>query len=191
MSALPKFDRPPVVETVIGLQFKGLQKFSTGHAGLFSKQELGDEWFTLIDGHPLDVRYEEFGDDALWQRTEIEVRPAPKSGRLQIVHCADDRMIQVQNSRFLLNWRKRDNRYPTFEILHPQFQQVFAQFDRFIEAAQLGPINPDQWEITYVNHIPIGTLWKQSMIGPMSLLKFLGLHKQVKASLKPFPPIGS
>lgn len=68
-------------------------------------------------------------------------------------------MVQVQDSRFIYNWRKRKEEYPTYKRLLPEFQEHLEHFEEFIKAAGLGQLKLNQWEVVYVNHIPRGDLW--------------------------------
>lgn len=68
-------------------------------------------------------------------------------------------MIQVQNSRFIYNWRKLDGHYPSYNNTKPEFEGALRQFLDFLDEAKLGTMSLNQWEITYINHIPKGPLW--------------------------------
>ena len=61
---LPKYEKPPVVETVLGLQFNPLSAFTNAHLGAFW-QSLGVEaWPTVTDKPPLPRQEERFTPDA-------------------------------------------------------------------------------------------------------------------------------
>jgi uncharacterized protein (TIGR04255 family) len=81
-------------------------------------------------------------------------------GRTQISNPAQGRMIQIQPTRFHLNWSRGSGAYPGYQTMVDEFISRFSAFRRFAEKADLGSINPNQWELTYINSIPNGSLWQ-------------------------------
>jgi len=83
--------------------------------------------------------------------------------RLQVRNAANDRMIQVQNGRFFYNWLgSADGTYPSYESVRPEFEERWEKFREFVVAAsEENVVQPNQWEVLYVNHIPCGTVWEQ------------------------------
>jgi uncharacterized protein (TIGR04255 family) len=156
---LPQFDEPPVVETVLGVQFDRLPDFSPAHAGWFWREVLPKSWSKAKEVPRLPDAFEKFGDEDKVGVIGLGMRP-PEPERIQLIEDADERMIQVQDSRFILNWRKRGSSpYPSYVTLLPEFREKFEAFRRFAISARLGDLNVNQWEVTYVNHVPRGELW--------------------------------
>ncbi|MEE9472893.1 MAG: TIGR04255 family protein [Acidimicrobiia bacterium] len=159
---LAAFDHPPVVETVMSVQFAPLPNFSSPYAGWYWNQCLDEDWVKTEQASPLLDQFERFGSAANW--TPVGAKFVVQSGiepvRVQIVRRDEERMIQLQHNRFIYNWRKRGDTYPSYEILRPEFDDQFEQFSRFVKDAGLGELEPNQWEMTYVNHIESGTLWQ-------------------------------
>jgi hypothetical protein len=71
-------------------------------------------------------------------------------------------LIQFQRDKFINNWRKISlgTEYPRFKTLFPQFQKTFGMFSCFIKEVHAGEIVPDQYELTYVNHISKEKMWQ-------------------------------
>ena len=69
-------------------------------------------------------------------------------------------MIQVQQSCFHYNWKRRDQSYPSFHGVRAEFDKQFSRFRDFLAASGLGELCPNQWELTYVDSIPRGELWQ-------------------------------
>jgi uncharacterized protein (TIGR04255 family) len=159
--ALPEFDAPPVVETVLGGQFETLE-LSNALAGWYWKSKLGDKWPTATDAVRLDDVFERFGDERIWTDPGPTIRFSQKPrSRLQIVREDGTRMVQVQDSRFVYNWKKsKESSYPTYQILLPEFKDQVGKFSDFVQSAEIGPVTFNQWEVIYVNRIPRGVLWK-------------------------------
>ena len=157
--ASPKFERPPVVETVVGAQFARLPAFTAAHAGWFWKTRLPENWGTVEEAPRLDDQFERFGEGEGWVMPALKLSPL-EVARTQIVRDDDERMIQIQDSRLILNWRKRSGGYPTYEVLIEEFKKLLGDFERFAMDAGVGKIEYNQWEVTYINHVPRGEFWQ-------------------------------
>lgn len=161
MSDTPHFANPPVVELVLGAQFSPLTKLTAGHFGWFWKQ-LGDEWTDPADALPLEDQFELF-DHPRGNRPaglELRLEPVRLPGRFLIGHRIKDRLLQIQATRFHLNWRKRGECYPSYRQLLAEFETLFQRFRDFVEAAGLGTIAVNQWELTYVDAFPRNEYWQ-------------------------------
>jgi hypothetical protein len=72
-------------------------------------------------------------------------------------------MIQVQNDRFIKNWRKEGEgeRYPHYnDTIRPNFDRDYGIFLNFLEKYGLGTPHVNQCEVTYVNHLLAGQGWE-------------------------------
>jgi len=152
---------PPVVETVLGIQFERLRNLTNAHLGAFWERKR-QEWPDVKDAPPLEEQFETFGNQAGWNRAiRLKFTQAP-SARFQIKNAAGNRMIQVQNCRLDYNWIGRPGKeYPRYWTVRPEFDQVLNEFRQFIAEHKLGEFVPKQWEVTYVNHIDQGTVWNE------------------------------
>lgn len=191
------FEHPPVVETVLGVQFGRLANFTNGHLGWYWKR-LGDGWPKAVDAPALPDQFETFDAERQWSPPGLQllVGSGPKPARLQIRNEAGDRLIQVQASRFHYNWQKREGVYPSYGKMRAEFDRLFADFCRFVADAQLGELSPNQWEITYVDHVPKGELWDSSVdwqkilpgllaSGRLSGIRFEGLDGEWHYEIEP------
>lgn len=158
--ALPSFKQPPVVETVLGVQFEPIRGFTNAHLGAFW-QTLGPDWESVADAPSLEQQFEQFGDERTWGPLGLQFKlTSEPSSRLQIRNKLNDRMIQVQNGRFHLNWLgQAGGEYPRYKNVRPEFDKLFSRFCAFVKDQSLCDLRLNQWEVTYVNHIPKGTLW--------------------------------
>jgi len=165
---LPSFERPPVVETVLGVQFKPLSRFGNAHLGAFWKhlggewcKLLGKDWSQLSDAPTLEPRFERFEGTEAWAQLGSAFRlTGDPSARLQIRSATGDAMIQLQNGRLHYNWLgKGGGDYPRYKNVRPQFDELLRGFKGFVSSEGLGELVPNQWEITYVNHMPKGSVW--------------------------------
>jgi uncharacterized protein (TIGR04255 family) len=162
MSALLPIDyeRPPVVETVLGVQFAPLKSLTVAHLGLFWG-EIRREYPQHEVQPPLPREIEEFprkpGGTIGLELTSVH------EARCWFVDTTLTQLIQVQRDRFVRNWRKRpapDDVYPRYASLRPRFEEDWLRFLKFLEREDLGRPNVDQCEVTYVNLIePPGSDW--------------------------------
>lgn len=155
--ALPEFSRPPVVETVLGVQFGPLDAFTVSHFGLYWTR-IRDEYPKVEVQPPLRPVTERFGADAQIGEPGLEVSlvTGPEI-RCWFIDPSDTRLVQIQRDRFILNWRKvkRDEAYPRYRTLRPKFEEEWKRFCRFLSDEGSRSPEVDQCEITYVNTIEI------------------------------------
>lgn len=152
---LADFERPPLDEVAIAVQFKELPKFESVHYGLLFEQFKKD-FPAFEDNVPLSVRFETFG------RSGDQVRPMEFPDKPPLRRCwfiGEDghRLIQVQPNRFVYNWRKVSGKgdYPRFEKMLPNFITEFEKFQEFLMNFELGAAEPNQYELSYFNNIEI------------------------------------
>jgi uncharacterized protein (TIGR04255 family) len=64
-------------------------------------------------------------------------------------------LIQFQADRFIHNWRKvkSEHTYPRYENIKEKFFSEIVDVEQFLQAENIGHIEPNQCEVTYVNHI--------------------------------------
>jgi uncharacterized protein (TIGR04255 family) len=160
-SPLPMFDNPPAVEKVLGVQFQPIVGIGYGHYGWFWKSRLDESWTKTQDAPRLPDQFEKFGDQLTWGI------PDPKfslggQDRMMLINSANDRLIQIQDTRFLYNWKKQEEPQRPFSELYREFDNCLRMFTDFLTEAGLLPTVPNQWEMTYVNHVPKGALWESA-----------------------------
>lgn len=154
------FTNPPVIETILGVQFQPLRSFSNAHLGAFWK-ELDEQWADVSDAPPLPPQFEEFGEARSWAQVGLQLRVTQEvASRLQIRNATKDRMIQIQNSRLHYNWMGQGSNYPRYAKVRPEFDTVLTKLEQFLAKKSLGDLRRNQWEVTYINHIPKGAIWK-------------------------------
>lgn len=110
----------------------------------------------------IEPSFEHFGDGEAWgpPSGQLKLTRNP-SARVQIRNGAADRMIQVQNGRLHYNWLgKTGGPYPRYQAVKPEFDDVLRRFKEFLADENLKELRPNQWEVTYVNHLPKGTVWR-------------------------------
>lgn len=147
---MPDFDAPPVIEVVLGVQFDPLPNFLTAHYGLFWSL-VKQEYPFLGDRAPLSEIFE----GARGIEPRIELLNIPPLRRVFLIHANENYLIQVQPTRFHHNWRKlkEEDEYPHFNSAKERFLKHWGTFRAFVVDNKLGEIRPNQYEVTYINHI--------------------------------------
>jgi len=156
-SPLPKFENPPVVETVFGVHFKPVADFDVAHRVLFWAS-LRDDFPKLEEKVPIDEIVEEFGDDAPSHGVPIrwQVSDAPPSPRLWAKSKDDRHTIQIQQDALLVNWERSlaDSKpYWPFEERRKDFADRLQQLSTYFEESGIGSVCPTSCFAKYINHV--------------------------------------
>lgn len=154
---LPDFERPPVVENVLGVQFDAIPNFTAAHAGIFWSEFLGEDWFEAREAPALNLIDEKYGATAFARPTMVLMERSPN--RIQILNRNEDRMIQIQDTRFVLNWKRAGRDYARYTTLLGEFRSHLQDFVTFAQRFGCPSLKLTRWEVTYVNHIDRGALW--------------------------------
>lgn len=157
---LPSFARPPLNEVVLSVQFESITGMHPAYLGL-----LWDRFrtrFPKAQYHPpIDPAVERIGARVPFGAlgTIVEGFPSP---RLWFLSESETDLIQVQQDRFIRNWRQRSagDVYPRYsDHIRPKFLEDLHQFESFLSDEGLGTIKANQCEVTYINHIESGDIW--------------------------------
>ncbi|MEW6747550.1 MAG: TIGR04255 family protein [Planctomycetota bacterium] len=160
----PEFLNPPLIEVACGILFKPLSAFVTPYMGLLWR-EFKSDYPLCREVAPLAPVIESFDDSKPAFRAELtDIPPMPRSW---FIGHNEHAIIQVQRDRFLHNWKKvsPDDQYPRFHQVIDAFRNRLSTFKGFLAKHQLGSLQPLQYEITYVNHIPADTWQSPVQLG--------------------------
>ncbi len=150
-SKLPDYDRPPVSEVVLGVQFLPIRLRAIDLAPL---RELWDSSYPTIEEHPpLDPAID---SPELARGPRVTFGPAPMM-RYWWISGDGRRLIQVQSDRFLVNWRRdqAEDEYPRYPAIRASFDTHFEQFRTFAEGIHGSALTLTQCEVTYVNDLTL------------------------------------
>lgn len=152
----PDYDRPPVIEVVIGLEFVPLPKL--GAVALVGLRDRWREHFPKVQEHGPLISGTQPG--IVIQGVGLEIGQGALPLRLWMISEDESRLIQVQNDRLVLNWRHVEGAqdagpYPRFKILRPLFQERLADFSTYVGEAGTGEIQPTIAEVSFINTIEV------------------------------------
>jgi len=142
---LPGYENPPLSELAVGVQFASLSGWQTRHVGEFWV-EVAKEFPHTEDQIPIfDVQVV----------PGFEVLKLPPLRRTFLISQDQNFLIQLQDSRFVVNWRKTkpSDVYPRFKTIFKKFVTHWGHFSDFVARERVGNLAPTRYELTYVNHI--------------------------------------
>lgn len=161
--SLPEFASPPVTEVALSLQFEPISKLKGPAIGLLWGK-FKDE-YPVVEEHPaLDPVIEQFGIDAVPNvKLKFQVFDSPPPSRVWFVNESGNELIQVQQDRFVHNWRKvkETDEYPRYSNLRRKLISDLDVFRGFVQDEQLGEMRFNQSEVTFVNVIVSGEGWER------------------------------
>jgi len=152
---LLEFTKPPLTEVAIGVQFATLSSFRAVHLG-FLWEQFRAEFPHFVEQPPLNPAFETFGTvPGRTEQVRFELLTGPPLPRLWLLDAHGVELIQFQTDRFLHNWRKAatDPIYPRYEKIRERFLEELDLLSEFLRRENLGTIEPNQCELTYVNQI--------------------------------------
>lgn len=159
---LPDFLKPPVVETVLGVEFTPLAGWDVRHFGLLWRQ-WQHEYPHFQVQPPLLSGDQPSPESEIARNVIVSVLGiGGPSLRAWYIDESDTRLIQVQEDRFIHNWRKvlGEEVYPHYdENIRPAFERQWVRFSEFLGEHTIKPPIVERWEVTYVNHLEQGREW--------------------------------
>jgi uncharacterized protein (TIGR04255 family) len=155
-----RYADPPVVETVLGVEFDPVQELRLLHYGLFWAEihedypnyELRDEAASVVDS---------FGRSApVKEDLRVQLLPEPRF-RFWFKDLTESKLLQIQADRFIKNWRKKEGaNYPKYPLLRDEFVAEWTRYREFLKRQNVIDIRIRQTEVSYVNQIPQGYGWR-------------------------------
>ena len=160
---LPDYGKPPVIEVVCGIMFQPLLQLTTPHLGLFW-ETFKSTYPSCKEVAPLSPVIESFDDKPSSPHFPLAMSggiPPFLLPRIWFERLDERRLLQMQRDRFHLNWKKKEDtdEYPHYESVFSDFKNYLERFESFLSKNELGVIQPIQYEMSYVNHIPQGEGW--------------------------------
>lgn len=157
---LPDFGDPPLVETALSLQFESLQAFSLVHVGMLWNEFRTS--FPRVEEHPpLGGARETFRVPSP-ASVGVTIERKPPLPRVWFLNESRSQLIQVQEDRFIHNWRKEGNAstaHPRYERIRESYLGEVRKFEEFLNNEQIGQVVVNQCEVIYVNHIEPCQVW--------------------------------
>jgi uncharacterized protein (TIGR04255 family) len=152
---LPDFELPPVIEVALSMQFDALLDLRAIHLGdlwdIFGRSDFP----STEEQPPLPPQFEKAGSSRGLLPPQIQILNVPPLPRYFFISGSGSEIIQIQQDRFVYNWRKREGSdvYPRFEAVEAKFEEYATRLLGYISRKNLGNVRVTQAELTYVNQI--------------------------------------
>lgn len=154
---LPHFDKPPVIETVLGVFFNPLEKLTSAEQGILWEHCFRNDFPKLRETSPIDDVSEQFESEEQGTTPKIrwKISNRPDTPRLWATSGNGEHVVQIQRNAFLTNWLKtpHSGTYRPYFQRRQEFEQQLEKLDQFLREKDMGRIEPISWMVTYVNHI--------------------------------------
>jgi uncharacterized protein (TIGR04255 family) len=157
---LPDFEKPPVVEVAVMVQFEapilGIPQIMRWWS------QVQKEFPGFEQAPPIPPATESFDVPRVPQPfVQFQLLDAPPVPRVFMKKAANTELIQIQQDRFGYSWRKLkpDDDYPRYVVIKDSFSQQLALFEQFLASERLEPMKVTLCEVTYVNHILSSDIW--------------------------------
>jgi uncharacterized protein (TIGR04255 family) len=161
-----KYKNPPINELVIGVYFdRDIASLRPEYVGVFWNRYRSD-FPTITQQAPVARPISLF--DPKFASIEL-----PNMPRYWLESADGTSLIQLQANAFLVNWRRRNSKYPHFDAVKDFFDASCRNFFRFIEE-ELHESAPrvQLSELNYVNSIEPCEYWSSPLDTPKVLPRF-------------------
>lgn len=156
----PKFDRPPVNEVVISVQFEPVAGLTTAHLAAWWHDEARTRYPKAGERPPVDAQVEQFDSTGPVLSLQFGAPVAPVA--LWLFNDGETELVQLQANRFTRNWTRSPNEgYPSYATLKPRFDQDFGSLCDHLSGQGFPPLVVTQCELTYLNPIVPDDNWSR------------------------------
>ena len=153
---IPRFHKPPVIETVLGVYFRPLEKFTSAHQGVLWDRFFRARFPNVEERRPVEEVGERFREDRLAPPTiRWQVSGRPDAPRLWAASENGQHVVQIQRNALFANWLKTDDdaAYRPYAERRREFSEQLRQVEEFLRDEDVGRLEPTTWSVTYINHI--------------------------------------
>ena len=150
------FEHPPVHEVAMGVQFSSPALDEVAVLAEFWPR-VREDFPRLEKQAPVAPASETFeGDASAPPGVEVHFGPQAPPVRYWFLTTAGTDLVQVQQDRFIVNWRQVEHTdmYPRYRHLRARFEREYASLTESLGPELGGNTAVDLCEITYVNQIP-------------------------------------
>jgi uncharacterized protein (TIGR04255 family) len=151
---LPDFERPPLDELTLGIQFADVP-FKNHHAGILWQRFMAE--YPNVEEQPtVPPVFETFGaPQAVPDIAQFQLMMRPDVLRYWFVSQDESQLLQVQPDRVIHNWRRRrvEDAYPRYESVRARLENEIEKVQTFFGEQGWGDIRANQCEVTYINII--------------------------------------
>lgn len=162
VSALPDYKRPPVVEVVFAVATSMVSPpLTVVDLAQFGWNLLGEEFPNRQEQPPVMMPTESFNDSVASLAPTVALLSGPPPLRLWFQSENGTRLVQLQRDWIACNWQggSTSGEYPHYDAIEGMFAQTWDKWTGFVANKRSEAPRPLQCELTYVNHIGVGSTW--------------------------------
>ena len=149
-----QFENPPVAEVAFSISFEATPPIYGPLLGLFWAN-VRDQFSLVVENAPLPVIIEPpVGSAVAAQSMQVEMLDMPPLRRTILSSADGKRLIQIQQDRFILNWKRAgQTTYSDYASAFKAFHELFASFEKTLLTEGNITLRHTQFELQYVNLI--------------------------------------
>ena len=153
---LPEYERPPVVEVALAIEFDEPVGFRSLNLGLIAAG--WSDWLPLAEERPPLPRMgpptEDLLDDLVDSLFGLDSSALEEPPRLWLQNEVGDQVVQIQRDRLVVNWRKEGaSSYPRYRFVRAMLQDSWDRLTGLCGGLGYETPTPDLCEMQYINHI--------------------------------------
>ncbi len=145
---LPSYKNPPVVEVVVGVQFKAIDQFLCAHLGILWDSLGRKDYPECQEKLPIIT-------PAAGEENSVVLLSKPDLPRVWFIGNTDSSIVQFQRDRIMYNWRKQEQEYPRYDTVINKFSETFDKFLSCLKSLSMDTPLIEKLELTYINFIPV------------------------------------
>jgi uncharacterized protein (TIGR04255 family) len=155
------FRNPPAIETLQGVFFRPLPKYSVAYQGLLWAKYFRHDFPHIEEKSCLEQMDERFGEKSFSvPNVRWRISDRPEAPRIWARSVDGNHVVQIQRDAVLTNWLKQesDDQYRHYASRRDDFVNKLKLVSRFFEEEEIGDLEPTSCLMTYVNHIPLESI---------------------------------
>jgi len=160
---LPDFSNPPLNEVAMSVEFVTEKPLRVIDIGVYW-QKIKHDFPNYEEKPPLGPVDRSEKSFAQFDQPQIRfMSKLPPFSRCWFLNENGTKLIQVQQDRFIYNWRKLEGQelYPRYENVRDEFLALWQDFSDFLKGNGPGSPSIKAAELTYVNLIEKGSCWSE------------------------------
>ena len=156
---LPEYARPPVVEVALAIQLDRAIGFRSLDAAAIAAA-WADDLPVVEERAQLPM----MGPDPDDPEVTLDVSDQPETPRLWLQNEAGNRVLQIQQDRVVVNWRKGgpDDPYPRYTTIRKLLAAAWDRLTRTMQRLEFDMPPPSICEVLYVNHLGADQGWNSA-----------------------------
>jgi len=150
---LPAYDRPPVIEVALAIQFES----AIGYRSV-DLARIAEPWRDMLPNVSERPQLAPIAVEPDRPAVALELSDETETPRLWLQNSDGSQLLQLQQDRLVVNWRKlpKDTPYPHYATIRAFLVEAWKRLSRVVEQIDLTLPAPSISEVLYVNRPEAG-----------------------------------